>query len=462
MSASPKYEFDPLKPPPNPNEVEPAVMEAWRKWSAERHEGWEKSEARRNWKAENDRRIRELIEGQKAERAKVIPLRPPPAAPVVGGPVAPIPLKVLRRAPGMRMPGPIASKAEPEPTGLPFIDFDACQNTPPTRYIVRGLLAEGATSTAYGPPKTLKTTGIVDIGVHLAAGQDWRGYRIKEARGVCYFAFERQMQIRQMLRAYQIRDGFQRLPFRIIPKLIDMLDPRCVDLVVTTIKDAEQRHGLSFGLAAFDTWSKAIAAGGGDEDRAKDQNAAAANLRRIIERLPRLNCLTVGHTGKDVAKGERGSNATQGDRDVGFVFAGSEGVRKMSIEYANELEPGDVTAFEGEKIQVGEDEGEPVYAYIVARRTVAPGHVKRAAKPLTSKETNALRALTVAIRDHGKIRAESMIQRSVTIEQWREAMWKDGTIAKDYSNPRKFFAEVQTGLLAKGKIKMNENYVWLP
>jgi hypothetical protein len=41
-------------------------------------------------------------------------------------------------------------------------------------------------------------------------------------------------------------------------------------------------------------------------------------------------------------------------------------------------------------------------------------------------------------------------------------MWKDGTIAKDYSNPRKFFAEVQTGLLAKGKIKMNENYVWLP
>ena len=45
----------------------------------------------------------------------------------------------------------------------------------------------------------------------------------------------------------------------------------CVDAIIATISEAEQRFGSEVGLAIFDTYSKGIAAGGGDEDKAKDQ-----------------------------------------------------------------------------------------------------------------------------------------------------------------------------------------------
>ena len=40
---------------------------------------------------------------------------------------------------------------------------------------------------------------------------------------------------------------------------------------------------LEVVLAIFDIYAKGIAAGGGDEDKAKDQNIVQANLRRLFE-----------------------------------------------------------------------------------------------------------------------------------------------------------------------------------
>src|SRR5262249_52380470 len=157
-------------------------------------------------------------------------------------------------------------------------------------------------------------------------------------------------QVEKSLAAYRKRDGHSGLPFAVVPRILNMIDPACVEEIAGIIRAAETHFGLPAGLAVFDTWSKGIAAGGGSEDKAQDQNAAAATLRKVMEQFPTLHCLTIGHTGKDTAKGERGSNATMGDRDVGvLITANDQGLREMKIDYANDLPNGErLTLFKPE------------------------------------------------------------------------------------------------------------------
>jgi AAA domain len=344
---------------------------------------------------------------------------------------------------------------------LPLTFFGECRNRPRLRYHIRGLLAEGATSTLYGLPKTNKSTAAVDVCVHLAAGRpDWRGYRIREARGVVYFAFERARQVEKSLEAYEVRDGLKDLPFAVCGRLINMLDPACVDVIVDTIKEAEKRFGIPAGVAVFDTWNKGIAAGGGNEDKAEYQNLAAANLRRIIEAIPNLHCMTIGHTGKDVTKGERGSNATQGDRDVGILIEKADSLRKVTVAYANDLPEGDLTSFACEAVEIGkDDEGNPETGYIVSRRVVAVPSTNKTGHRLANSELNALRALGDVLKTKGKTRKEVGGGRSVTLDEWREHMFQTGAIAADATNPRKDFQRAREGLLAKDRIFIQETFV---
>jgi hypothetical protein len=342
---------------------------------------------------------------------------------------------------------------------LPLIFFDEARTAPFQRYHIKGFIAEGATSSVFAHPKKMKSTIITDAGVHLAAGKaDWRGHRIPEAKGVVYFAFERHIQVRQALMAYAIRDGLENIPFVIVPRLVNMLDPECVELIKNAIDRVQQRYGIEVALSVFDTWNKGIAAGGGSEDKAEHQNAAAANLRRLIEQLPALHCLTIGHAGKDVSKGERGSNATEGDRDTGFAVKGENGTHALEVAYANALPEGEViTTFEGELIEIGKNEdGEPVNSFIVSRQPVAM-HAAKATKTLTDKEQLVLEALTGALKAKGQLGGE-IGGRSVTLHEWMENCIRLGSVGQ---NPWRDLQRRQEGLLAKGRIFVLDDRVRL-
>jgi hypothetical protein len=357
-------------------------------------------------------------------------------------------------------PGAIVYEEAPA-AELPLIFFDEARNAPVQRYHIKGVIAEGATSSVFAHPKKMKSTIVTDAGVHLAAGKDWRGHRIKEAKGVVYFAFERHIQVRQALTAYAIRDGLENLPFAIVPRLVNVLDPGCVEIFKAAIDRVQQRYGIEVALAVFDTWNKGIAAGGGNEDKAEHQNAAAANLRRLIEQLPALHCLTVGHAGKDIAKGERGSNATEGDRDVGFAVKGENGTHALEVAYANALPEGEViTTFGGELIEIGRNEdGEPVNSFIVSRQPVTAMPVGRATRKLTDAEQLALQALGEVLKTKGQLGGD-IGARSVTLEDWKDQCIRTGAVAQD-ANTWRDLGRRQTGLIAKGRILVLDNRVRL-
>ncbi len=78
------------------------------------------------------------------------------------------------------------------------------------------------------------------------------------------------------------------------------------------------------GLVIIDTFAKLVAAGGGDEDKAKDQGKVFDNIERFKEGTGRSHVALIGHTGKDEARGARGSNAFYGDVDVLVTISGDE------------------------------------------------------------------------------------------------------------------------------------------
>jgi hypothetical protein len=54
-----------------------------------------------------------------------------------------------------------------------------------------------------------------------------------------------------------------------------------VKRAIATIHEAEAVFGVGIGFVIFDTFAKLIAAGGGDENQAKDQGAVFANVQPV-------------------------------------------------------------------------------------------------------------------------------------------------------------------------------------
>jgi hypothetical protein len=71
-----------------------------------------------------------------------------------------------------------------------------------SRPLIKGFLSSGATSSLFGPPKTNKSTMVVDIMVHLGSRPTWRGLRIPEPKAGLYLAFERSGQVLDSLDGY--------------------------------------------------------------------------------------------------------------------------------------------------------------------------------------------------------------------------------------------------------------------
>ena len=134
----------------------------------------------------------------------------------------------------------------------------------------------------------------------------------------------------------------------------------------------EERFGIPVGYVVIDTFAKGIAAGGGDEDKARDQNKCLTNLRRLHERAE-LHVAIVGHTGKDETKGSRGSNAHPADVDLQVQISGDE-IKLARVIKGNDQPEGELTAFKLELAELGLDEdGDPITTAILSDQVLKTG-----------------------------------------------------------------------------------------
>jgi hypothetical protein len=358
----------------------------------------------------------------------------------------------------------------PVPAGanaLKLTYFDDCGAFVEKRSILKGIVARGETSAWIAPPGAGKSALLTEISVHCAAQRDWRGHRAKEGCGVVILALERGDLFKRRLRVYHQRDGLRGLPIAVADAVIDLLNPACVELIVATVRAAEQRFGRNVGLVVIDTYAKGIAANGGDEDKARDQNRAAANLRNVHARLD-VHIALVGHTGKDETRGARGSNAHVGDVDVMVQISGDT-IKVAQVIKGNDQPERAIAEFKLEAFELGRDEdGDPITTSIVSPEHFDVGPT--ASTTSKSKKRNlppvpkaALHALFECIADSAApIPADPHVPAGVTgvtLTKWRDHLLKIALINAD-GNYREQFKRIRVTLQNAKIIGIWGDFVW--
>jgi hypothetical protein len=322
--------------------------------------------------------------------------------------------------------------------GYPFKTFEemAC-DTPAKTWLVKGVLARGETSAWIAPPGGMKSALLAQAAVCVSAGLDWQGKRNKGAAGVVYFALERADLVEKRIRAHCLRLGLKSVPIAVVPVTFDLIKADSVKRVITTIKEAETVFGTSVGLCIFDTFAKLIAAGGGDENLAKDQGAVFANLQRVKSSTNTHICI-IGHTGKDVQKGARGSNAILGDVDIMIEISGDI-VRTATVTKANDMPEGALFSFKSDIHEFGIDEdGDPISVNVVSSEAVSIQPAPNSGEPKLKPNQQTVFAILHAARKAG-----------LTLEDWNNQAKDAGIGTKRKAD----LTDIRNALLSKRLVR---------
>lgn len=347
--------------------------------------------------------------------------------------------------------------------GINLTFFDTLTHATSKPWLIKNVIARGETSSWIAPPGQGKSALLTDIAVHLAGGNDWRNHRVKQSAGVIYFALERPDLVKRRLIAHKMRDDLPaNLPIAVASEVVNLMHELAPEKILATINSAEQHFGFEVGLCIFDTYAKAIAAGGGDENAAKDQNAALANLRRVLDRK-NVHLAAIGHTGKDESRGERGSNARLADVDLLVQIAG-DAIKTATVKKANDQQAGDITSFRLEPFEFGVDEDGDLFAtYILAKEMLAAVSTAERRRP-SDKQRLALDALNEAVLAAGQPLPAAWglpnSLKAVTADQWRDQLYASRVVDPGCKNPWGRVSELRTALQARKAIGVRDDLIW--
>ncbi|MVT52107.1 AAA family ATPase [Bradyrhizobium yuanmingense] len=311
----------------------------------------------------------------------------------------------------------------------------------PKDWIVKGLLARGETSAWIAPPGGMKSALMAELCVCVANQQPWHGRKVYHCDPVLYFALERADLVQRRLAAHCERLGYTEehtgdMAIAICRSTIDLTNEACIKDIGETIRVFRDNYGIPPRLLIFDTFAKLIAAGGKDENSAKDQGAVFANVQRIKDENGNPHVALIGHTGKDESRGARGSNAILGDVDVMVEISGDT-VKTATVTKANDLAEGPLFSFKSETHQFGlDDDGEPFTVNIVSSEDLSVQVAPKAEKRLTEMQEAMYRLL----RDAGAA--------GLSTEDWNAKAREHGM-----GNRRASLVNVKAQLRDKGLVR---------
>jgi hypothetical protein len=309
---------------------------------------------------------------------------------------------------------------------------------PPVKdWLIKNVIALKETSSWIAPPGALKSALLGELAFAVARKRDWHDYKAKRTGSVVYFALERADLVKRRLRAYLARSGDQEAPpIAIVAATIDLMNPASVRDVIASIRAVEEATGELVVLVIFDTFAKLIAAGGGDEDKARDQGKVFANIQRIKDEIG-AHVALVGHTGKDVERGSRGSNAILGHVDVEVTISG-DGIKTATITKANDSAAGPLFSFKSEVHDFGPDpDGDPVTVNIISSEEVAASTPSYREPRLTANQ----KTMFAMLHDAGA--------GGLLTEDWNEKARQAGIGIKRRAD----LTDIRTALKSKGLIR---------
>jgi hypothetical protein len=200
-------------------------------------------------------------------------------------------------------------------------------NLPAPTPLVDGLLYDPGESVLYGPPKSGKSFLALALNLSVATGQPFMGRDVKRGRAL-YVAAEGVGGLGQRVDAwcqYHNVDDIDDAMF--LTTAVNLTDHGAVNALCDLAKDENP------SLVTLDTLARCAV--GAEENSAKD-------MGRLVDALDQLRDATDGHikvvhhSGKDITKGMRGSNALLGAVDTVLEVTGDP--RTIQVKVTDQKE----------------------------------------------------------------------------------------------------------------------------
>ena len=189
---------------------------------------------------------------------------------------------------------------------IPFADITFSTGQ---RWLVKGLLASTGLATIFGPPKQYKSFIAGDLGLHIAAGRDWAGRKVRQG-AVVYIVAEGATGFTDRIAANRQKFDYpDDLPFFLISAKPNLgIGEGDTTALILAIEPVIQALDIPLAAVFIDTLVRTLS---GSSENDEGMRNFTDNAEVIADHF---DCLTVAihHCGKDVTKGMRGSSALHG------------------------------------------------------------------------------------------------------------------------------------------------------
>jgi AAA domain len=343
-----------------------------------------------------------------------------------------------------------------------FILFSEIETKATKDWLVDGFLGADETSSYYGKPGDGKSVLVEDMALHIAAGRNWHGRKVKQG-AVVYVALERKKLVERRAIAFRQEHGLTDLPFAIVGGVHDFRDPEAVFRLAELVREVEAVTGQPVILIVIDTLSRALC--GGDENSPKDMGAIV-HATGVLQERTGAHILWVHHTPLDGAERMRGHGALLGALDTTVHVARSGALRTATVIKANDAEDGTKVAFALKSVVIGVDQdGQETMAPVVVPSEYAPPRLAKSGSMPKAAQT-ALRALTEAIAEQGSQAPASdhipSSARVVTMSTWRQQSYRRGISGSDEQRAKEqAFKRASEYLIGVGRVGVWDDQVWL-
>jgi hypothetical protein len=298
----------------------------------------------------------------------------------------------------------------------------------PKEWLVTGVLGAGEISLFLAPPFVGKSSLAGDMAATIGRGEPWFGHPTMKS-ATLYVAQERSLVMARRLRAFEIYHEVKKLPVALLINRLHMVERsnEAFDLVVSAVKECEDKTGFGVGLITLDTVASLCP--GGDENSPRDMGRFIECVARIRDRTG-VHVSLVHHTPQDDPRKSRGHTSLPGMVDTVIVLTSKGGRRAWSVSHANDLvEKPPQAGFELHSVTINvSPEGLPTTSPVV----VPSG--KSAAQTQVRREPTD-------VRGDAKIGLEIIRRMAATgpiqISEFREALMADKTFQQKSSDARR-------------------------
>lgn len=206
-----------------------------------------------------------------------------------------------------------------------FKDEGEQDNEPEPQWIIKDLITERSTVLLYAPTQSYKSFIAMDIALSVASGTTFAGISALSG-SVFYAALEGRAHLRKARRSWKIAHAMDKLDnfFLGIAPMVGI--PGEVQEFGDEI--AKRCGGKKPKLIILDTLGKAMA--GLNENDAKDAGMFIQFCDSLVEQFD-CTVIAIHHSGKDLAKGARGSSAFQAGFDTVIEVVAQRKTKAVSV-----------------------------------------------------------------------------------------------------------------------------------